>query len=187
MRIVFLGPPGAGKGTQSARLTEHLGIVHLSTGDMLRDAKAAGTPVGKMAGEFMDSGRLVPDPVIVQVVGDRLSRPDCAAGCLFDGFPRTLGQAQALDEFLAASQTPLDLTLHLNVPEDDLVRRLTSRGRDDDNPQTVRRRFKEYKALTEPLLEYYKQRRLLRSVDGSGTPDEVFQRILASIDDVRAK
>ncbi len=185
MRIVFIGPPGSGKGTQAERLTAHLGIPHVATGDALREAKAAGSPVGKMAAEYMDSGRLVPDPVIVQVVGERLGHSDCAQGCLFDGFPRTLGQAQALDAYLTANDQPLDVVIHLVVPEDTLVKRLTDRGRDDDNLQTVRRRFKEYKALTEPLLEYYKQQRRLQTVEGTGTRDEVFERILAVVEPLR--
>jgi adenylate kinase len=185
MRIVFLGPPGAGKGTQATRLTEWLSIAHLSTGDILRQAKADGTPVGKMAAEYLDSGRLVPDPVIVQVVGDRLQQPDCQAGCLFDGFPRTLGQAQALDEHLTAQATPLDLVLYLDVPEQELVTRLTARGRDDDNIETIRRRFQEFEALTKPLLEYYEQRNLLRRIDGIGTPEDVFHLIQKATDEVR--
>jgi len=182
MRLVFLGPPGAGKGTQSARLTEYLSIPHLSTGDMLRKAIDEQSPVGQMVAEYLDSGRLVPDPVIIQVVGDRLRQSDCMPGCLFDGFPRTLGQAQALDEYLTSLGTPLAGVLHLDVPEEELVKRLMQRGRGDDHPETIRRRFEQYKGLTAPLLEYYRQRHLLQTVDASPSPDEVFERLKGVVD-----
>ncbi|MFV2065350.1 MAG: adenylate kinase [Pirellulales bacterium] len=182
MRLVFLGPPGAGKGTQSARLTGYLSIPHLSTGDMLRKAIEEQTPVGRMVAEYLDSGRLVPDPVIIQVVGNRLRQPDCKPGCLFDGFPRTLGQAQALDEYLASLGTPLAGVIHLDVPEEKLVKRLMQRGRGDDHPETIRRRFEQYKALTAPLLEYYGQRKLLHTVDASSLPDEVFKQLKVVVD-----
>jgi adenylate kinase len=187
MRIVFIGPPGAGKGTQAARLTGDLGIPHLSTGDILRLAKQQGTDVGRLAAEYMDQGLLVPDPVVVAVVGDRLESPDCARGCLFDGFPRTVGQAQSLDEHLNAAGTPLDGALVLNVARDELLRRLFARGRGDDELDTILRRFDQYQIQTAPVLEYYRQRGILRSVDGSGTPDEVYQRLRAAIDDLKKK
>ncbi len=176
MRIVFLGPPGAGKGTQAQLLRDHLGIAHLSTGEMLREADEAGTPLGREAGNRMRAGQLVPDDVVIGVVADRLGHRDCARGCLFDGFPRTVPQAKALDEMLAARKTPLDLVLALDVTPERLVDRLLARGRMDDNRETIEERFRQYDQLTEPLLDYYRQRGVLQMIDGEGTPDEVFDR-----------
>ncbi len=181
MRIVFIGPPGAGKGTQSVLLTELLDIPHLSTGNMLREAVEHRTTVGRLAAEFMQSGRLVPDPFVVQIVGERLQQPDCEGGCLFDGFPRTLGQARSLDEYLTAAGTPLDAALELRVDEELLVNRLLGRGREDDSIDTIRRRFRDYVTMTTPLLDYYQSTGLLRTIDGSGTTNEVFKRIREAI------
>jgi adenylate kinase len=177
MRLVFVGPPGAGKGTQSQRLIEYLGIVHLSTGDLLRQARRDQTPLGLMAAKYMDEGLLVPDPLVVAIVGERLSQPDCAAGCLFDGFPRTVGQAKALDDHLTQSGTPLDAVLALVVDREELKRRLLGRGREDDHEATIDRRFVEYEAQTQPMLDYYRRQGKLHLIDGRGEPDEVFDRI----------
>jgi adenylate kinase len=177
MRIVFIGPPGAGKGTQSARLTELLDVPHLSTGEMLREAVRDQTRVGKLAEEYMSTGRLVPDPVVVEIVGERLTHPDCDRGCLFDGFPRTIGQAKALDASLNDAGTPLDLALELRLDEAELVKRLMARGRIDDEATTIQRRFKDFMVQTAPLLDYYRGRGLLKTVDANGTPDEVSARI----------
>jgi adenylate kinase len=181
MRIVFIGPPGAGKGTQSALLTELLDIPHLSTGDMLREAVANQTTVGRLAAEYMNSGRLVPDPFVVQIVGERLQQPDCERGCLFDGFPRTIGQARSLDEYLEAAGTPLDVVLELRVNEDELINRLLGRGREDDSIETIRTRFRDYMTMTTPLIDYYRSTGLLRTIDGLGTTNEVFNAIRAAI------
>lgn len=180
MRIVFLGPPGAGKGTQAQRLKDYLGVAHLSTGEILRDT--ADTPLGRKANRYMMSGQLVPDEIVVGIVVERLADKDCAAGCLFDGFPRTVPQAESLDRTLAECGMPLDLVLALDVPEEDLVKRLEARGRPDDDLQTIAERFRQYKALTEPLIEYYRQRGILRQIDARPSPEIVFNRIRNVVD-----
>jgi adenylate kinase len=184
MRIVFLGPPGAGKGTQAQRLKDNLGIAHLSTGEMLRDAARAESRLGLQAARHMQAGELVPDEVVVGVVADRLAEKDCARGCLFDGFPRTVPQAQALDQMLERRGMPLDLVLALDVPAERLVDRLLARGREDDNRDTIEERFRQYNRLTEPLLAYYSRRGILRTIDGEGTPEEVFDRVQQAVESV---
>jgi adenylate kinase len=182
MRIVFLGPPGSGKGTQAQRLKDYLHVAHLSTGEILRDAGRAGTSLGATAAQYMQAGQLVPDVVVVGIVVERIEQPDCKHGCLFDGFPRTLPQAKALDEMLAARGMPLDLVLALDVREEKLVKRLLARGRADDIRETIRERFRQYNRLTEPLLEYYSELGILRPIDGEGTPEEVFARVKDTVD-----
>lgn len=181
MRMVFLGPPGVGKGTQAARLTTHVGIPHLSTGEMLRDARARKTEVGLLADTYMSQGKLVPDSVIQQLVEGRLGEADCRRGYLLDGFPRTLGQAQALDDYLRRGGTPLTLVVELRADPEVVVRRLAARGRDDDKPEIVRKRLDEYARQTAPLSDYYARQGILVTIDGSGTPDEVFDRIVAAV------
>jgi len=184
MRLVFLGPPGVGKGTQSERLIAHLNVTHLSTGDMLRQARRDQTELGRKAETFMNAGQLVPDELMLALIEELLGQPDCRDGYLLDGFPRTLGQAAALDEMLARRNTPLDLVLELTAETEELVRRLAGRGRDDDKPEVVRKRLEEYHRQTAPLSDYYRQRGLLETIDGQGTPEEVFRRIRAVADRV---
>jgi adenylate kinase len=181
MRLVFIGPPGAGKGTQSARLVESLRIPHLSTGDMLRQAVRKQTELWRLAQGYLDAGKLVPDDVMMRLIEQRLQQDDCRDGYLLDGFPRTPAQAQSLDAFLARQSTPLAAVLELKVDPDELVRRLSNRGRSDDRPEVIRQRFAEYTARTAPVSDYYADKRLLHAIDGSGTPDEVFARIQRAV------
>lgn len=184
MRIVFIGPPGAGKGTQAERLVRTYGLAHLSTGDMLRAARDAQTEIGRKADQYMSSGQLVPDEIILDIIAERLAKPDCRAGYLLDGFPRTIAQAEALDRMLAEQSTPLDVVLLLDVPEEELFRRLAGRGRADDRPEVIRQRLVAYRRQTEPLLEYYDKAGLIRSVDGIGSVDDIFGRIKAVLDPI---
>ncbi len=177
MQIVFIGPPGAGKGTQSVRLAEHLGVPHLSTGEMLRRACRQKSEIGIQAAGAMDSGQLVQDNLVEEIVFERLGRPDCVLGCILDGFPRTVPQAAALDQWLLGQGRPLSGALELRVSKDLLIERLSSRGREDDDRGTVVERLRQYDELTHPLLEYYGNRQLLQVIEGSGTQDEVFDRI----------
>lgn len=188
MRIVFIGPPGVGKGTQSKKLVEYLQVPHVASGDMLRKAKQDGNFLGpnsldQEVARQMDLGRLVPDAIVVEMMGQRLAQPDCAAGFLLDGFPRTLPQAEALDQCLTDHGTSLDVTLALDVDPDELFRRLMGRAetqdRADDTEETIRRRMQVYRVQTEPLLDYYRDGGILRTIDGMGSPDEVFARIQA--------
>lgn len=182
MRIVFIGPPGAGKGTQAERIIAKYRLAHLSTGDMLRAARDAKTPVGVQAEKFMAAGQLVPDDVIIAIIEGRLESPDCRAGYLLDGFPRTIAQAEALDRMLQAKGTPLSTVLELTVPEEELFQRLSGRGRADDKPEVIRQRLVAYRQETAPLLQYYTQRGLLRSVDGLGSVEEISSRVMAVLD-----
>lgn len=186
MLLVFIGPPGAGKGTQCKRLLDYLRVPHLSTGELLRRAFEQESPLGIMADSYMKDGRLVPDPLVMSIVGERLDSPDCRNGCLFDGFPRTIGQAESLDIYLKDRGTPLDVVLELRVDENVLVERMIQRAkiehRPDDTPETIANRMKVYKTQTMPLLNYYAQRGLLEVVDGLGTTEEVFSRIKTIID-----
>jgi adenylate kinase len=184
MRIVFIGPPGAGKGTQAERLIATYRLAHLSTGDMLRAARAAKTEVGLKADQYMSTGQLVPDEIIVDIIRERLRQDDCRQGYLLDGFPRTIAQAEALDGMLAKKGTPLDVVLELRVPEEELFTRLAGRGRADDTPEVIRQRLVAYRKQTEPLLDYYEKSGLLKTVDGLGTVDEIFDRVKAVLSPV---
>lgn len=186
MLIVFIGPPGSGKGTQSKRLVERFHIPHMSTGELLRSAKQQDSPVGRLAAQYMDAGKLVPDPIVLSLVGEELCRQEYARGCLFDGFPRTVQQAESLDAALGERGTPLCVVIELKADEGELMRRMLDRahkeGRADDNPSTIQQRMDVYRRQTAPLLDYYSRQGKLLSVDGLGTPDEVFDRICRAIE-----
>ena len=171
MRVLLLGPPGAGKGTQADRIAARFQLVHLATGDLLRANVADGTSLGEVAQAYLDSGELVPDEVVVAMMLERLTQPDCKRGFLLDGFPRSVTQARALDEHLAGLGAPLDAAINLEVAEEELLHRLAGRGRADDNAQTIRNRLQVFAASTRPLLDYYEKRGVLFSVAAVGTVD----------------
>ena len=181
MRVVMLGPPGAGKGTQARRLAVDLGIAHLSTGDMLRDAVKRGTELGRKAGSIMATGELLPDDLVVGIMAEALHQPSCVRGFVLDGFPRTEGQAAALDRILRQSGHTIDRVTLLDVDEDELVARLLSRAgkedRGDDTRDVIQNRLKVYEVQTKPVVTYYRDQGLLAEVDGMGTPDEVYRRL----------
>jgi adenylate kinase len=200
MRLILLGPPGSGKGTQAQRLVHKHGIVQLSTGEMLRAAVAAGTPVGLQAKEIMANGGLVPDEVVVGIISDRLDVPDARKGFILDGFPRTVPQAAALDELLRKKHLKLDAVVELRVNESALLERVETRAaetrargeevRIDDTPEVLTKRLAQYRALTEPLIHYYSEKRKLLTVDGMMTIEHVtreINRILAAIGAVEPK
>ena len=171
MRIVLLGPPGCGKGTQAERLCAREGIVHLSTGDLLRAAVRAGTPLGLRAKPIMDAGRLVPDDLVIALVAERIAAPEASRGFLLDGFPRTVPQADALDRSLG--KPGLDVVVYYALDDETIVRRSLSRGRADDTEPVIRERLRVYRAQTEPLIARYRAQGLLESVAAAGTVEEV--------------
>lgn len=194
MKLILLGAPGAGKGTQAKILTEKFGIPQLSTGDMLRAAVAAQTEVGKRAKAIMDSGALVPDEVVNQIVFDRVEEADCAKGFILDGYPRTVGQAEALQKMLQSKGQKLDAVIELVVDQNALVDRMKSRVeetvaaggkvRSDDNPEAFAKRLVEYKAKTAPLSQFYSSTGELKQIDGMATVSEVTNAILTSLGEV---
>lgn len=205
MNLVFLGPPGAGKGTQALGVSEKYAIPHISTGDILRNEIKNGTALGLQAKSYMDAGKLVPDEVVIGIVAARLQQPDCKGGFLFDGFPRTLAQAQAL-----AERTKIEMAVDIDVPDEVIVDRLSGRRvckscggtyhvsnmkgsicqncggeliqRDDDAPETVQNRLRVYHEQTQPLIDYYRQQGVLVTVDGTQGIDEVFGAICAELE-----
>ncbi len=214
MRILFLGAPGAGKGTQCKRLSAKLNLPHLSSGDLLREAVKAGTPAGLSAKEFMDKGVLVPDAVLIKMFGEKLSSPECKNGFILDGFPRNLAQAESLDELLTSLKSNLTTVINLEVDDSLLTERICGRWtctnkacaavyhvkfappkvegkcdacgsdlgqRADDKEELVKARLQTYREQTEPLIHYYTQKKLLKSVQGEGDQDTIFQNILQSL------
>lgn len=205
MRIVLVGPPASGKGTQAARLVETLGVPQISTGDMLRAARKAGTQLGKEAQTYMSAGKLVPDSVVIGLVEERLSAEDCRKGFILDGFPRTVPQGEALKELLDKKGTPLQAVLQIDVSRDLLMERATLRRTDkrtgqiyhlkynppppdadlehraDDQEETVKTRLDEYDAMTAALLPYYEAQGLLKRVGGEGKPEEVTSKLLEAL------
>jgi adenylate kinase len=183
MRLILLGPPGAGKGTQAQRLVDQHGIVQLSTGDMLRAAARAGTPIGLQAQDIMARGDLVPDDLVIAIVAERIEQPDARKGFILDGFPRTVPQAEALDRMLAEKGRKLDAVVELKVDEGRLLKRIERRVREtmergeavraDDNPEALKKRIDTYRAQTAPLINYYERIGLLKSIDGMAPIPEV--------------
>jgi adenylate kinase len=186
MRLLIMGPPGAGKGTQAKRIAEHYGIPAISTGDIFRAMKTSDTPLARQVRAIMESGGYVSDEITNEIVKDRLAQSDCAAGFLLDGYPRTLQQVQTLDDYLAEADRPLDAVVSLLADIDEVVARLLKRaeidGRSDDNEETIRVRLQVYAEQTEPLLEVYRSRDTLVEVDGLGPIDEVSERVFAALD-----
>ena len=184
-RLLLLGPPGAGKGTQAQRVVERLQIPQISTGDMLRAAVAAGTEVGREAKSYMDAGKLVPDEVVIGVAKERLAQDDASAGFILDGFPRTVAQAEALDRLLPELGVSLERCVAMTVDTGELVQRLLKRaeieGRSDDNEESIRVRMKEYEDKTAPLVAYYRERGILKEIDGAGSMEEVAARVEAAL------
>lgn len=179
MRVVLLGPPGAGKGTQAQKLSEKLGIPQISTGELFRSNIENGTKLGLEAKRYLDAGDLVPSELTNQLVDDRLNDPDAANGFILDGYPRSIEQAKALHEMLGRRGTDIDAVLEFRVSEDELLQRLKGRGRADDTEDVILNRMKIYRAETAPLLDYYSDE--LKTVDAIGTLDEVFARALQAL------
>lgn len=213
MRLVLLGAPGAGKGTQAKKLIEKYSIPQISTGDILRKAVAEGTPLGKEAKAYMDRGELVPDSVVIGIIKERLKEDDCKKGYILDGFPRNVAQAEALDQMLGELKSPLDFAISIDVSFDELMKRLTGRRtckscgqmyniyfsppkkngicdkcggelfqRDDDKEETIRKRLEVYEAQTAPVIGYYREKGILRSVPGTGSIDEIFNKIISILE-----
>lgn len=179
MKLLFIGPPGAGKGTQADRVAERLGIPHISTGDMFREHVSRGTELGEKVEKIMAAGDYVPDEVTVQMLEERLSRPDASKGFILDGFPRTPGQVESLDNLIG--EDGLDKVVVFRVDQDELTERMLERGRADDTAETIRNRFDIYVEQTKPILDIYDERGVTVEVDGNGEMDEVTDRVMEAI------
>jgi len=189
--LILFGPPGSGKGTQSEKLVDKYGLMHLSTGNLLREEIANKTPLGIEAKKFIDNGQLVPDEVVIGMVDSYFDKHKDAKGFLFDGFPRTVAQAQALDKLLALKKTDIATVLALDVSEDELVKRLLNRGKtsgrsDDTNDEVIRKRFSVYGNETSPVAEYYKKSRKFKNIKGEGSVEEIFAALRQAIDKTMA-
>ena len=190
LNIVIFGAPGSGKGTQSDKLIEHYKLFHISTGDVLRDNIRRGTELGKIAKGFIDQGQLVPDELIIDILAQVLdeNKDNASEGVIFDGFPRTIPQAEALEQLLADRGTKIDAVVGLEVPEDELIKRILLRGqmsgRSDDNEETARKRLDTYHNQTSPLKAYYEQQGKYRAINGLGTIDDIFDLIKDSLDNL---
>ncbi len=179
-RVIFLGPPGAGKGTQAARLAEHLRIPRISTGDMLREHIAQGDELGRAAAPYMAKGGLVPDHLLIEMIRKRISEPDCLHGYILDGFPRTLRQAEGLEQMIGGTADVI--VFDMEVPHDELMRRLSGRGRDDDKADAVKKRLQEYAERTTPLVDYYRERSRFHRIDGFRPQETVFAQLTSVIE-----
>ncbi len=187
MQVVFIGPPGSGKGTQCQLLSKHLDAVHMSMGDLLREEIAAGSDAAVKAERFMSQGKLAPDDLVLSMLREHLEQIGQEKGLLFDGFPRTVAQAEGLEKVLRDHSRPLGVVLQLVVPEQMLVDRLSTRGREDDEEDTVKTRLGVFSNQTFPVLDYYRDRDLLREIDGVGSEQEVFGRVRACVDACQQK
>ncbi|MGB0523908.1 MAG: adenylate kinase [Flammeovirgaceae bacterium] len=186
LNIVLFGPPGAGKGTQSAKLIEKYDLVHISTGDLFRKHLGEGTELGKLAKSYMDAGNLVPDSVVIGMVDDKIKEVGDVKGIIFDGFPRTVAQAEALDELMNSKNTPISGMLALSVPDEELIKRLKERGKtsgrvDDQNEEKINNRLKVYADETLPVAGYYQGQGKYQSIEGVGEIDVIFDRLVKSI------
>lgn len=181
MRIILLGPPGTGKGTQATELAQYLKIPAISTGDILREAIDNSTQLGRRAEEFVQSGGLVPDEIINDIVKERLNQTDCKRGFILDGFPRNLAQSGFLEQILKEQGIKIDFVLYLKTSREEISKRLGKRGRLDDGTGTIKRRWRVYEKQTKPLVDYYARHRILKEVDGNGPIEEVFERLKTAL------
>lgn len=185
LNLIIFGPPGAGKGTQSQKLIDHYGLIHLSTGDLLRKEVESGSPLGLKAKEIMASGQYVSDEIVIGIIENKIKHNKDAKGFIFDGFPRTLAQAQALNQLLASNNLNINAIIVLSVDADELVERLLKRaeleGRSDDNEETIRTRFDNYLTKTLPLIDYYKTTGKVITIDGIGSVEDIFQEIVTTL------
>jgi adenylate kinase len=188
LNLIIFGPPGAGKGTQSQKLIDHYGLVHLSTGELLRKEVESGSALGQLAKEIMDSGQYVSDDIVIGIIENKIKQNQDAKGFIFDGFPRTLAQAQALDNLLSNNNLSTNAIIVLEVDAEELVERLLKRaemeGRTDDNEETIRTRFNNYLSKTLPLIDYYQTRSKVISINGIGSVEEIFKNIVSAIQSI---